>query len=64
MSRSTGSVGSGGGVVSQVSERVENYRQAIRQAEAAGEASKVRRYKRFMTTLEQVRDFTCVKFIL
>ena len=41
-------------MVSQVVERIEIYRQAIQQAEAAGESSKVRRYKRSMTPLEQV----------
>lgn len=45
---------SGGGAVGGVSERLELYKQAVQQAEAAGEGSKVRRYKRSITTLEQV----------
>ncbi len=45
---------SGGGAVGVVSERLQLYKQATQQAEAAGEGSKVRRYKRSITTLEQV----------
>ena len=47
---------SGGGAVGAVSERLELYKRAIQQAEAAGESSKVRRYKRSTTTMEQVHN--------
>ena len=43
-----------------VSERLDLYKCAVQQAEAAGESSKVRRYKRSITTLEQVRVCVCV----
>lgn len=46
---------SGGGTVGAVSERLELYKQAVQQAEASGESSKVRRYKRSITALEQVQ---------
>ena len=46
-----------GGAVGEVSERLDVYRRAIQQAEAAGESSKVRRYKRGLTTLEQVHAY-------
>ena len=45
---------SGGGDVQVVSDRLELYRQALKQAEVAGESSKARRYKRSIATLEQV----------
>ena len=44
-----------GGAVGEVSERLDLYRRAVQQAESAGESSKVRRYKRSITSLEQVQ---------
>lgn len=46
----------GGSVVSEVSERLDLYIRAVQQAEGAGESSKVRRYRRSITTLEQVNS--------
>lgn len=46
-----------GGAVGEVLERLDVYRHAIQQAEATGESSKVRRYKRGLTTLEQVHVY-------
>ena len=43
------------GDVQVVSDRLELYKQAVRQAEEAGEGAKARRYKRSITTLEQVQ---------
>ena len=37
-----------------VSERLDLYKRGIQNAEATGESSKVRRYKRSLATLEQV----------
>lgn len=57
-SKSSGSVGGGGGgAVAEISERLELYRKAVQQAQAAGESSKVRRYKRSITTIEQVKVY-------
>ena len=50
----SGRGGGGGGAIGEVSERLEMYKHGIQQAEAAGESSKVRRYKRSVATLEQV----------
>lgn len=47
--------GSGGGNVQVVGDRLELYKQALKQAEAAGEGAKARRYKRSIASLEQVR---------
>ncbi len=54
-SSSGGGGGAGGGAVAEVSERLELYRKAVQQAQESGESSKVRRYKRSLTTIEQVR---------
>ena len=43
-----------GGSVGMVTERLDIYKQAIREAESAGDSGKARRYKRGLTTLEQV----------
>ena len=45
----------GGGDVQIISDRLELYKQAVKQAEGAGEGAKARRYKRSITSLEQVR---------
>ena len=39
-----------------VSDRLELYKQALRQAEGAGEGAKARRYKRSIASLEQVQN--------
>ena len=38
-----------------VSDRLELYKQALKQAEGAGEGAKARRYKRSIASLEQVQ---------
>ena len=53
-SSSSAFAGKGGGAVGEVSDRLDLYRRAVQQAESAGESAKVRRYKRSITTLEQV----------
>lgn len=45
---------SGGQDVQVVSDRLELYKSALRQAEGVGEGAKARRYKRSIATLEQV----------
>ena len=45
---------SGGKDVQVVSDRLELYKQAVQQAEGAGEGAKARRYKRSLANLEQV----------
>ena len=50
----TASRGGGGGAAGEVSDRLDLYKRAVQQAELAGEGAKVRRYKRSITTLEQV----------
>lgn len=52
---------SGGGAVGAVSERLELYKRAVQQSEVAGESSKARRYKRSITTLEQVHMPLCAR---
>ena len=47
---------SGGGEAQVVSDRLELYKQALRQAEGAGEGAKARRYKRSIASLEQVQN--------
>ena len=47
--------GGGGGDAQVVSDRLELYKQALKQAEGAGEGAKARRYKRSIATLEQVQ---------
>ena len=44
----------GGGDVAVISERLQQYQQAVKQAESAGEGTKARRYKRSIGSLEQV----------
>ena len=56
----SGGGGGGGGGVQVVSDRLELYKQALNQAEAAGEGSKARRYKRSIASLEQVCVCVCV----
>ena len=44
----------GGGSTGVISERLQQYQQALKQAESAREGTKARRYKRSIGTLEQV----------
>lgn len=49
--------GGGAGAVGEIVDRLDLYKRAKTQAEAAGENSKVRRYKRSIGTLEEVNTY-------
>ena len=51
------SMGDEGGDVKAVSERLSLYQQGLQQAEATGESSKARRYKRSLDSLEKVGKY-------